>query len=115
MIKLVVPGILFCLLCLSCEEKKEMTAPDDLIEKNKLISVIIELETLEAYYEQIHKRPVVYKDALDSSCALVLTDYGITKEQLEKSIDYYSFYPDSIFTLYESTLDSINTLVNLNK
>jgi len=108
-------GLLICIVLLSCEAKRETAIPDNLILKKDLISIIIELETVEAYFEQVHKRPLLYKDALDSSCLVVLQKYGVTKPQLESSIDYYSFYPDSIFSIYEATLDTVNNMVNSAK
>lgn len=107
-------GIIICILLIGCEAPLVTPVPDDLIPRDTLIGIIIDLETLEAYYEQTHKRPTVYKDALDSACSILLYDKGVTKKQLETSIEYYSFYPDSIFALYESTLDSANSLVNIN-
>ncbi len=106
--------LILVMLFLGCETPTVTEVPTDLIPRDQLIGIIIDLETLEAYYEQTHKRPTVYKDALDSACSVLLYDKGVTKQQLETSIAYYSFYPDSIFSLYESTLDSANSLVNTN-
>ena len=99
----------------SCNTSSEVERPIDLIPKEDLISIIIDLETLEAYFEQVHKRPVLYKNALDSSSKMVLKNKGYNLSQLESSLNYYAHFPDSIYNIYEVSLDTVNSLVNTYK
>ncbi len=102
-------------LLLSCGSDKSVDSrPNNLLSKDSLISVIIDLEVLNVHYENKYKRPALYKRKLDSVIELLLIEKGVTQEQLEKSIDYYSIYPDTIFKIYESTLDSINHMINMH-
>ncbi len=99
----------------SCSSNHQVSPPADLIKKDLLIETIIDLEVMEAYYEQIHKRPQVYKTTLDSASNQILREKGLTKVQLESTLAYYSAMPDSLYQLYEATLDSVNNMVNFNK
>lgn len=107
--------ILTIILLISCHEKGESDVPDDLLEKETFIGVMIDLEIMEAYYEQIHKRPQLYKTTLDSASRQLLEEKGVTELQLKRSLDYYSAMPDSLYLMYEKALDSINSMVNNNK
>lgn len=105
-------GLIFFIFLLSCNSPKVIKRPVDLLSKSDLTSLIIELETLEAYYNQNHKRPILYQEALDSSIQMILSKHKISKASFSNSIDYYSQFPDSIYNLYESSLDSVNNLIN---
>ncbi|MDX1349502.1 MAG: DUF4296 domain-containing protein [Putridiphycobacter sp.] len=108
-------GILSLLMCLSCESDETTVKPLNLIPKSTLIPLMIDLEIMEAYYEQVHKRPNIYKTTLDSASRTILRNYNVTSADLEASLEYYSAMPDSIYLLYEETLDSINSMVINNK
>ena len=108
-------SVILLLLVMSCAPDTEIAVPTDLIPSDQLISITIDLETVEAYFEQVHKKPLLYRDALDSSTSLVLKEHGVTREQLESSLDYYIACKDSIYLLYEAALDSVNNTVNSNK
>ena len=96
---------------LSCSEDVSET-PDYLIEKEKFIQVIVDVHLLEEYYHRLYVHEEAYKEALDSATYFVFEDYGVNKEKFEKSLDYYSSKPDSLFSIYEAALDTINFRIN---
>ncbi|MFD1550909.1 hypothetical protein DNU06_05095 [Putridiphycobacter roseus] len=107
-------GVLLVFL-FGCNSKNTELPPADLIEKDLLIETIIDLEIMEAYYEQVHKRPKVYRKTLDSASNQILREKGLDKNQMESTLAYYSNTPDSLYQLYEAALDTINNMVNFNK
>ena len=102
-------------LMVSCAEKVDTFDDSNVLPRPMLINILIDLEIMEAYYEQTHKRPQIYKTTLDSSSRAVLENYGVTEEQLRYTLDHYSQSPDSLYALYEEALDSINSMVIQNK
>lgn len=103
-------GIIIVLMVCSCEEQSENKPPENLIPRQDLISIMIDLEIMEAYYEQVHKRPNIFKTTLDSASRTILYENNVTENQLKESLNYYSSMPDSLFVLYEEALDSLNSL-----
>ncbi len=99
----------------SCKDQVEMRNNENLIPRELLIKVLIDLEIMEAYYEQVHKRPPIYKTTLDSASRQILIEYDITEKQLKNTLTFYSESPDSLYALYEQTLDSINSMVIKSK
>ncbi|MFK8044614.1 MAG: DUF4296 domain-containing protein [Crocinitomicaceae bacterium] len=108
-------GIVIALLSLSCGGEDIESVPNDLIPKQDLTALLIDLEIMEAYYEQVHKRPNLYKKTLDSASRRIMADHGILETQLKSTLNYYSLKPDSLFLLLESALDSLNSKVIKNK
>lgn len=108
-------GLIFILVLVSCQNEQQRAVPDDLLPENEFISLLIDLEIMEAYYEQVHKRPILYKTTLDSASRQIIADHNTTEVALKNTMNYYSAMPDSLFYLYEKALDSINTMVITNK
>lgn len=96
------------------EERSQVARPDDLIPFEQMIPVIIDLQTLESHYQKRYQRANLYRGALDSASYFAFERHDVTKEQFERSYAYYSMDLQVMFLLLESTLDSINNLVNEN-
>lgn len=103
---------LFIFLLSACENATEADVPAILIKKDKLISVIVDLQILESHFQRQFSRVDLYRDALDSSSNLIYESHNITKNEFKESIDYYATYPDSLFIIYEAALDTISYRIN---
>ncbi len=101
--------ILILVLC-SCGEKKTdaLSQPTDLIDKAEYISILVELEILEAHFQRQYARVDLYHKSLDSSSYYIFEEHGVTKNQFKESMNFYASNPDSLYAIYEATLDSIN-------
>ena len=106
----------FCFLIIvflfSCESSLKLPPkPDDLIEKEKMISVSKELllvETaIELRYGQMNK---FYKIASKSGRE-ILGKYQVTEKQYFNSLEYYSCHKDEITEIYDAVLDSLNVIL----
>ena len=86
--------------------------PENLIDKDKLIPLIIDLQILESHYHRTYSRPDVYSEALDSASSFVFADHGVTKKNFEESYSFYAFDIENMYYIYETTLDSINAQIS---
>lgn len=105
-------GLSVFLLACNSSQKEDYPAPKDLIAKEQLIPVIIDLQVLESHYHRLYNRPDAYKNAVDSASFFVFEKYGTTKEQFKQSYTYYAYDVNEMFLIYEATLDSINLKVS---
>lgn len=102
------------LLIIGCDSEKPIEKPAVILDKAKLISVIVDVQILESHYQAMFQRKEVYANALDSATYFVFENHQINKSIFEDNLKYYSEYPDTLFTIYESALDTINNRINSN-
>ena len=105
-------GLSIFLLACTPSQKVDYPAPKDLLAKDKLVPVIIDLQVLESHYHRLFNRPDAYKNAVDSASFFVFEKYGTTKDQFKRSYTYYAYDVNEMFLIYETTLDSINLKVS---
>lgn len=92
---------------LACTEETSRPVPENLIPKDKMILLVVDLQTLESHYQRTYGRPDLYADALDSSSYYVFNNHGVTKDQFEKSLDFYSWSSDTLYSIYEGAFDTL--------
>ena len=83
------------------------------LKQEELIPIIVDLQILEGHYQRKFSRIDIYRDALDSASQSIFQKHQISQEEFEKNLDYYGNYPDSLFRIYESALDTINLRLNV--
>ena len=101
-----------CLLITTCTEVEAPTQPENLISKEVIVPLIVDLKVLEQHFHHLYLRPDVYAGALDSSSFYIFQSYGVTREAFSSSLNYYSQDADSLFLIFESALDTINLRVS---
>ena len=105
--------LIFCAFTLTaCSGQNEPQSLPNLIEREKFIPLLVDLQVLESHYHRMFNRPDKYHDALDSASSLVFNKYGVTKKNFEDSFNFYATNVDTIFAIYEAALDSINFRMN---
>lgn len=98
----------------SCGQQVEPQPADfPVLKQEKLIPIIVDLQILEGHYQRKFSRIDIYRDALDSASQSIFQKHQISQEVFEKNLDYYGNYPDSLFSIYESALDTINLRLNV--
>lgn len=100
--------ILFSLLIFSCGEKKE-EIPSDVLPKEKFIAALIEMYSIEGKYSHANviDKPVYEKGVKEYED--LFKKMGISKKQIESSIDYYMHQPEIMKEIQAVVLDSLNS------
>ena len=106
-----IPIILFLAGC-SGNETGASETPGNIIEKEDLIPLIVDIQVLQEHYHNVFVRPDVYRDALDSASTHVFEDHGVTKEDYDRSLNYYANQTDTIYSIFEAALDTVNFRMN---
>lgn len=102
-------SLFFVLLSCGRSEEKVVEEPTgDLLNHGEFISVIVDLQILQAHFHRLYIRPDLYATSLDSSSQLIFDEHDVTKEEFERTLSYYSSMTDSTYLIYEIALDSIN-------
>jgi hypothetical protein len=104
--------ILFLSILISCQEEVVLDVPLNLMNQEEMIDVMVDIQVLESHYHNIHQRPNVYANALDSASYFIFKSHGITKSIFEENLNYYVLQPDTLFSIYESALDTVNNRIN---
>lgn len=106
--------ILFGFIFISCNSGSEYDKPEVYIEKIEMIDLIVDVQILESHYHNLFQRENVYANALDSATFFIFEKHDVTKDIFEENLNYYSLQPDTLFSIYESALDTINNRINSN-
>lgn len=75
----------------------------------------MDVQILESHFQRSFSRTDLYRDALDSSTQSIFIDHGTTKEIFNNSISYYSLNPDTLYSIYEAALDTINVRIDMGR
>lgn len=81
------PLLVITLVLGNCAE--ESSRPENLIQEDKYIDLLVELQLLEAYRTSFHPDSV----NIDSLTAIVFEEYGVSREQFTSSHRYYHRQP----------------------
>lgn len=105
-------SFLFLLILLaSCgqmEPVKEPIPPKDLIPRDTLISLIMELEILEAAVNKGYMSKFRRNDDISKHLTNIYTAYNISPERFDSTMSYYGKKPKEMEILMASVLDRIN-------
>ena len=98
----------------SCNTDDVVSKPNTFLNKEDMISVIVDVQILESHYHNKFQRPNVYANALDSATLSIFKDHKITKQIFKENLTFYAINQDSLYNMYESALDTINNKINSN-
>ncbi len=105
--------ISLCVLLLSCSEStKQKQPPKNLLEREELIDLIVDVQMIESYYHNRYQRPEVYVNALDSATYYVFKNHQTTKAVFKENLMYWAEQPDTLYSIYEAALDTVNNRIN---
>jgi len=101
----------------SCSPGVErMEKPSNLIEKEKMVSILTELMKLEGHVSAKHVQLTKYYKVISNSGDSLLKARGCTPEQFQTSMDYYAFQQIELRKMYGQVLDNLNKeMVELEK
>ena len=83
-------------------------APEDLMSHDKMVSVMTELVKLEAFIQSTYVSVERYHNSMKLSGDSLLKAEGVTYDQFDRSLDYYSERQDEIQSIYSDVLNELN-------
>ena len=93
----------------SCsEEIQRAEKPSDLLPREKMVKVIEDLTKLESHIQNKYKVITDYHQVMINSGDSLLKQHGISREQFERSMDYYGTHHKEMESIYEEALNSLN-------
>jgi hypothetical protein len=109
-------ALILFLFSFSCSNKQEGdNKPNVMLSKLELIDLIIDVQLLESQYHSLYQRPEVYANALDSSTYYIFKNHNTTKQIYKDNLLYWTNQPDSLYSIYEAALDSVNNRINVKR
>jgi hypothetical protein len=97
--------IIASLIVIGCHSGTQK--PKDLIPKNKLINILVDIHIHDAVISDLMRKDLLIKQAIPEYYEQVLSEYQVTKEQLEATMDYYSTKKEKLNMIYEQVVDSL--------
>lgn len=94
----------FCLIFISCNQEE---TPKGIIEKQKMINVMVDMQITDSYLNQVINRDTMMMQA-HTRYNYIFKKYGIDSAQFSRSLAYYSDKPDEFNKMFNGVLDSLN-------
>lgn len=95
----------FCLIFISCNQEE---IPKGIIEKQKMINVMVDMQITDSYLNQVINRDTMMMEA-HTRYNYIFKKFGIDSDQFSRSLLYYSKKPDEFNKMFDGVLDSLNT------
>ena len=101
--------IAFVFVFAACSDGiKRKAKPIDLIPREQMVSTMSELIKLESYIQGHYPSVAQYYKVMINSGDSLLRTLSITKDQFERSLEYYGSHQDLMKGLYDEVLDCFN-------
>jgi hypothetical protein len=95
------------MLTLSCTSRER---PEDLIEKEAMIELMVDVQIAEALYSGTYQTEegnvLSYADVFNP----VYEKHGVSRKQFEKSLEWYSKDLDEITAMYDDVIERLNRM-----
>jgi hypothetical protein len=98
------------ILLYSCARSKKEKVPDDILSKDELVPVLIDIHLAEAGASFSRLESDSFEYYLRSYYYSIFDKYDITKDYFEKSMAYYLDNPGILKQVYERVNDSLSNL-----
>lgn len=84
------------------------SAPDDLIQKDKMTLVVIDLVKHEAFIQQKYQRVDRFYPVMTRTGDSIMKAHDISRDQFTRSMDYYSVRQEEMQEIYGEALNQLN-------
>jgi hypothetical protein len=102
--------VLACFLLFGCAEEKKETMPANLLSKEKMVGVLMDVQLAEAAMT-MNPYNADLRTLNNSSLPFdVFAKNKITKQQYNESFDYYSQHPELLDEVYASVLENLSKM-----
>lgn len=108
LVYILIGSLLLNLGCDSIEPKINRKVPENVIEKEKMVEIIYDLQLIQAAYKGRTHTDTNAQKTRDARTLIMLDKYAITQEEFELSLDYYHKSPDDMEDIYEEVITKLN-------
>ncbi len=104
--------LIIVLICFSCGKRDNILAdaPDNVIPREKMINVLVDLHLIEASMAQYYGVPLDMKMKAATYYAVLYKKYSITHSQLVNSLYYYSIDLKYFGKLYQEVITRLSVM-----
>ncbi|MFC2118780.1 DUF4296 domain-containing protein [Bacteroidota bacterium] len=104
--------ILFLLssLFFACNNSRLITPPENLISKDSLISILIDMHIVDGQAFQLNTPGSSFNFGAESLYESVINKHGTTRAIFDSSINYYMKYPEDFEIMYESVIIELSKI-----
>lgn len=102
--------IFTCLFLLACAEQKKEGIPSDILSKQKIADVMLDMHLLEAAMSLNTYRPDIIKNGDPAASFDVFDKHKITKDQYNESFEYYAQHPELLNEVYQIVLENLSKM-----
>ena len=102
--------IFTCLLLLACSDNKKVNIPSNILSKQKMAEVLIDVHLLEAAMSLNTYNTDIIKAGNPTPLFDIFTKHKITKKQYNESFNYYAQHPDLLKDVYQLVLENLSKM-----
>ena len=103
--------ILFCTLFFACSSKQSEVIPPEVLPREKMVQVLLDVHLLEASMNMGASPGVVISSPAEvQMSADVLKKHNISKAQYDQSMSYYSLRPTELSEIYQLVLNELSKM-----
>lgn len=94
------------MLLLGCSDKK-VQIPEDILSKNKMVDVLIDIHLLESKIKKLYIAGDSSSKLYNHYEKMLFEDHGIKRKEYEKSLEFYVQEIEQLEDIYEQVVDSL--------
>ncbi len=104
--KLIYGFILTALI--ACSGREKMKVPKDVLPRQEMVAVLTDIHLVEG--AKLGRKIMGDTVLVDVYFEKVYEKHHLTKEDFERSFDFYSTYPDEMDKMYEQVIENLNSI-----
>ncbi len=102
--------IFTCLLLFACAEEKKEVIPSDIIPKQKMADIMLDVHLLEAAMSLNTFRTDMVSNGNPTPAFDVFGKNKITEEQYNESFEYYAQHPEQLNEIYQLVMENLSKM-----
>lgn len=105
----IVKILFFLVLLSSCGGGGDnLDVPDDIITRDSMVSALVDMHLIEG--AKVGQKVMGDTVKINTYYAKMYTKYGVTKEQYQKSFNFYSEHPEAMNKMYQEVIERLNKI-----
>ena len=103
--RILVPVLIFILTACNSNEPR---IPNDIIDESEMISIIKDIELMEAVHKDIGQFGTKKREMSDTSFAIIFKEHGVRPSAFDSSMRFYSNHPKIMERIMLSVENELN-------